>query len=158
MLIDKKVKALHEKLQLDTTDLFKTENTLINELVRKETKNQLYLSLEKQQVSDLYDEIKKTVQQIDITLVQHTEALKAKAINHLNALEKKMLRAEKRKFEAQQRQIKKIKSLLFPSGELQERVENFMPYYAKFGKDFIKLLYENSLTFQQRFCILSETE
>jgi bacillithiol biosynthesis cysteine-adding enzyme BshC len=156
MLIDKKVKALHEKLQLDTTDLFKTENTLINELVRKETKNQLYLSLEKQQVSDLYDEIKKTVQQIDITLVQHTEALKAKAINHLNALEKKMLRAEKRKFEAQQRQIKKIKSLLFPSGELQERVENFMPYYAKFGKDFIKLLYENSLTFEQRFCVLNE--
>ena len=72
-----------------------------------------------------------------------------------------MLKAEKRKFEAQQRQIKKIKSLLFPSGELQERVENFMPYYARFGKrfgkDFIKLLYENSLTFQQRFCILSET-
>ncbi len=158
MLIDKKVKTLYEKLQLGTTDLFNTENTLINELVRKETKNQLYLSLEKQQVSDVYDEIKKTVQQIDITLAQHAEALKAKAINNLNALEKKMLKAEKRKFEAQQRQIKKIKSLLFPSGELQERVENFMPYYAKFGKDFIKLLYENSLTFEQRFCVLNEVE
>ncbi len=158
MLIDKKAKALYEKLQLGTIDLFKTENTLINELVVKETRNQLYLSLEKQQLSDVYDEIKKTVQQIDITLAPHSGALKIKAINNLNALEKKMLKAEKRKFEAQQRQIKKMKSLLFPSGELQERVENFMPYYAKFGKDFIKLLYDNSLTFQQRFCILSETE
>lgn len=156
MLIDKKVNSLLDKLQLGITDLFKTENTLINELVRKETKNQLYLSLEKQQLSDLFDEIKKTVLQIDITLAQHTEALKTKAINHLNALEKKMLKGEKRKFEAQQRQIKKIKSLLFPSGELQERVENFMPYYSRFGKDFIKVLYENSLTFQQRFCVLSE--
>jgi uncharacterized protein YllA (UPF0747 family) len=158
MLIDKKAKALYEKLQLGTIDLFKTENTLINELVVKETRNQLYLSLEKQQLSDVYDEIKKIVQQIDITLAPHSGALKIKAINNLNALEKKMLKAEKRKFEAQQRQIKKMKSLLFPSGELQERVENFMPYYAKFGKDFIKLLYDNSLTFQQRFCILSETE
>jgi hypothetical protein len=35
-----------------------------------------------------------------------------------------MLRAEKKKYEAQQRQINKLKTQLFPNNSLQERVEN----------------------------------
>ncbi|MEO6327325.1 MAG: bacillithiol biosynthesis cysteine-adding enzyme BshC [Ginsengibacter sp.] len=158
LFIDKKAKLLCEKLELRENDLFKDENTLTNELVKKETKHQLYLTLEKQQVKDVYDEIKKATQQIDPTLTTHTEALLTKTLNSLNILESKMLKAEKRKFETRQTQIKKIKSILFPGRELQERVENFMPYYAKYGKRFIEVLYENSLTFQQKFSVLTEVE
>jgi bacillithiol synthase len=53
-----------------------------------------------------------------------------------------MLRSEKRKFADQRRQIQQIKSALFPDNSLQERVENFSGYYAKWGKDFIDALYE----------------
>ncbi len=158
LLIDKKVKLLCEKLQLETDDIFKDEITLINELVKKESKHQLYLTLEKQQVREAFNEIKKATQQIDITLTPHTEALLAKTLKSLETLEHKMLKAEKRKFEAQQRQIKKIRSILFSNGDLQERVENFMPYYAKYGNDFINMLYENSLIFQQKFNVLYEVE
>src|SRR4029078_2082006 len=104
LLIDKKVKALYKKLQFEVTDLFKSEDILINELVKRESTHQLYLTLEKQQVKDVYDEIKKTVEQIDGTLKPHTEALLTKTLKSLDILEKKMLRAEKRKFEAQQNQ------------------------------------------------------
>jgi len=158
LLIDKKVKALYKKLQFEVTDLFKSEDILINELVKRESTHQLYLTLEKQQVKDVYDEIKKTVQQIDATLTAHTEALQTRTLKGLDNLEKKMLKGEKRKFETHLKQIKKIKTLLFPNEELQERVENFMPYYSKFGKDFIKSLYENSLIFQQEFCVLIEED
>jgi bacillithiol biosynthesis cysteine-adding enzyme BshC len=158
LLIDKNATALCKKLQLDIVDLFKPENILINELVKKESTHQLYLTLEKQQIKEVYDEVKNAVQQIDDTLKPHTEALYVKALKGLDALEKKMLKAEKAKFETQQRQIKKLKSLLFPHGGLQERVENFMPYYSRYGKDFISILYENSLVFQQLFCVLSEEE
>jgi bacillithiol biosynthesis cysteine-adding enzyme BshC len=158
MLVDKKVKLLFKKLQIDVTDLFKSEGLLINELTKKESTHQLYLTLEKQQVKEAYDEIKKTVQQIDTTLTYHTEALLTRTLKDLDNLEKKMLKAEKKKFETQLGQIKKIKSVLFPSGELQERVENFMPYYANFGKDFIRILYEHSMTFQHQFCVLSEDD
>lgn len=157
-LIDKNINNLCKKLQLDIADLFKPEDTLINELVKKESTHQLYLTLEKQQIKEVYDNIKETVQQIDVTLDPHTQALFIKALKGIDTLEKKMLKAEKRKFETQQRQIKKLKSLLFPDGSLQERVENFMPYYARYGRDFINILYENSLVFQQQFCVLSEEE
>ena len=71
-------------------------------------------------------------------------------------LEKKLLRAEKKKFDDQHRQIVSIKNALFPQDSLQERIDNFMPYYAKWGKDFIKMIYENSFAMEQEFVILSE--
>jgi uncharacterized protein YllA (UPF0747 family) len=67
-----------------------------------------------------------------------------------------MLRAEKRKFEEQQRQIQKIKEVLFPDDGLQERVENFSWFYAKWGKGFIEELLKNSLALEQEFTILTE--
>jgi uncharacterized protein YllA (UPF0747 family) len=78
-------------------------------------------------------------------------------LNRIEKLEKKMLKAERKKFEAQQRQISKIKELLFPSGTLQERVDNLLAYYAVFGNEFIKMLYENSMSLQQEFCIIEES-
>ena len=68
-----------------------------------------------------------------------------------------MLKAEKKKFEAQQRQLHKLRSELFPHNSLQERIENFMPFYAKWGKDFIGTLYNNSLALEQEFVILAES-
>ena len=67
-----------------------------------------------------------------------------------------MLKAEKKKFDAQQRQVEKIKNILFPNESLQERVDNIMPYYAVYGKGFIEMLYENSTGLKQEFCILTE--
>ena len=40
---------------------------------------------------------------------------------------------------------------------LQERIENIIPFYAKWGTDLIKILYENSLALQQEMVILEET-
>jgi len=82
--------------------------------------------------------------------------LKTQSLYRLQELEKKMLRAEKRKFTDQQRQIHNIKEDLFPKNGLQERIDNFMYYYAKWGKDFIRQLYQHSLTLEQEFAILSE--
>ena len=67
-----------------------------------------------------------------------------------------MLRAEKRKFADQQRQINSIKEHLFPKNGLQERIENISYYYAKWGREFIDKLYEHSLNLEQEFVILSE--
>lgn len=156
LVVNKKAKLLAEKLKISTTDFFKDETLLINELVKKESSHQLYLTLEKRQLVEVFEEIKKTVQGIDTTLQPHTEALLTGMLKKLEVLEHKMLKAEKRKFETEQRQVKKLKSALFPNGGLQERVENFMPYYAGYGDDFIKMLYENSLIFEQNFCVLTE--
>jgi uncharacterized protein YllA (UPF0747 family) len=82
------------------------------------------------------------------------EALRTRQVKKLSALEKKMLRSEKRKFLAQKNQLDKLFSILFPAGGLQERIENFMLFYSLWGKDFFKILYDASLTLEQEFCII----
>ncbi len=146
------------KLGFSIKDFFKTGQELINELVKKETAVQLSLEKEKKAVEDFYKNLKSVSGVVDITLTAHTEALGKLALRKLEALEKKMLRAEKRKFEAQQRQLHKIKLQLFPHDNLQERIENFIPFYAKFGPNFFESLYKHSLGLEQEFVVLELDE
>ena len=156
MIVDKKYQKLLEKLNLISSDLFKGEDVLLNEIVARQTKQRLTLDAEIVQMQQAYTSIKKIVSEIDSTLEQLVEALQTKNLKQLSTLEKKMLRAEKRKFEDQKNQLAKIFSVLFPQGNLQERTENFMLYYAKYGDKFFELLYDNSLSLEQEFCMIEE--
>lgn len=158
LIVEKKYQDLLEKLNLKAIDLFKGETVLFNDIVNKESKAVLNLANEKSQVQQMYENIKTLVKQIDSTLDQHAAALETKQLKALSSLEKKMLRAEKRKFTAQKNQLTKIFSALFPNDGLQERTENFMLFYSKWGNDFLKMLYENSLTLEQEFCVIEQKD
>ena len=156
LIVDTEMKGLSEKLHFETTDLFRPENELSNEWVKRESKRQLSLESEKQLMVELYEQVKQLSGNIDITLAGHTEALKIQALKRIDALEKKMLRSEKKRSEAGLRQLHKLKSRLFPNNSLQERVENILPFYAKWGKEIIELIYMHSVGLEQQFCILEE--
>ncbi len=156
LFIEKKWKEKISKLNLTSTDIFKSENELLNELVKKQSQNQLNLTEEIAEAESYYQKLQSISNKIDNTLAEHSKSLQAKALKPLKELEKKLLRAEKRKFEEQQKQIHSIKSALFPLNNLQERIDNFIPYYSKWGKEFIDILYKNSLSLEQKFVVLEE--
>lgn len=54
------------------------------------------------------------------------------------------------------RQIESLKEQLFPLNNLQERIENFIPYYAKWGSGLISAFYKDSLALEQEFVVLEE--
>ena len=154
LFINKKQIESLQKLGFETEDLFKAKQNLMNELVNRESKQQLSLTREIENVMLNYNSIKNIASNIDESLSKHTSALENRAIEKLKGLEKKMLRAEKRKFEAQQRQIEKLLQQLFPNGGLQERVENFSILYARYGKEWMQKVYECSQGLQQEFAIV----
>lgn len=154
LLLEKSHSEKAQRLGFTITDLFKPEQELMNVLVKRDSEVQLNLDKEKQAIHDFYRQLRNTAGAVDTTLQAHTEALEKQALKKIEVLEKKMLRAEKKKFEAQQRQLHKLRTQLFPHDSLQERIENFMPFYAKWGKDFIKAVYENSLGLEQEFVVL----
>jgi uncharacterized protein YllA (UPF0747 family) len=156
LFIEGKVNSLIQKLSVGYPEIFKPDDELLKDIVRNNSSHQLTLEKEKQLITSVYEGIKNSVKDVDTTLVKHVDALQAKLLKSLAKLEVKLLRAEKRNFEAQQKQVKKIRSNLFPNNSLQERVENFMPFYARWGSDFFKVIYENSLIFEQEFCIIKE--
>ena len=154
LIIENHWKEKIEKLGLTEKDIFKSEWELLDKLVKEKSGHQLSLSKEKEDLKEFYRKQQELVSQVDKGLKQHIAALEAKALKKLDALEKKMVRAEKRKFAEEQRQLHELKQSLFPNGDLQERVENFMPYYARFGREFLQIILDNSLTLEQEFTIL----
>jgi bacillithiol biosynthesis cysteine-adding enzyme BshC len=156
MVVEKNHLSAIKKLGFKVNDLFKTENELLNVLVKRDSEVQLSLEKEKQAIHNFYMKLKATAGAVDITLQPHTEALQKQALNKIEALEKKMLKAEKKKFEAQQRQLHKLKTQLFPNDGLQERVENLLLFYAKWGNGFIDAVYKNFLALEQEFVTLEE--
>ena len=154
LLVDEKSSTLIKKLGLSTEAVFKPEFDLLNELVKKESSHQLSLEKEKQALQELYSRFAAIAGQVDTTLQPHTQALHTKALQKIEALEKKIIKAERKKFEAQQRQLHTLKEQLFPHHNLQERVENFMLWYAKEGRGFIENIYRHSLSLEQEFAVL----
>jgi bacillithiol synthase len=156
LIVEKKWQEKIKKNGFAINNFFQTEQQLLTNLVKEKANGQLQIDKELQAATDLYQQLKIKAGAINKTLQQHIEALQAKALKPMKELEKKMLRAEKRKYEDEQRQIHAIKAALFPLNGLQERIDNFMPYYAKWGKEFIDILLRHSLHLQQQFVVLEE--
>jgi uncharacterized protein YllA (UPF0747 family) len=156
LVIEKTWKERIEKLGLDSIDFFKTENDLMKLVVQKHSGHKVSLNGNFEKAGDLLEEIRVQAAEIDPTLSQHVAAIKAHSLKTLQELEKKMMRAEKRKFTDQQRQIQKIKSNLFPKSGLQERTENIAGYYTRWGAGFIDEVYKSTLTLEQQFTLLTD--
>ncbi|HEY6504208.1 MAG TPA: bacillithiol biosynthesis cysteine-adding enzyme BshC [Chitinophagaceae bacterium] len=158
LVVEKTWQERINRLGFAPEDFFLPEQELLNRLVTRDSKNQTKFNGSLTQVEQLYELFRKQAGQVDISLTKHVEALKVKAVHRLQELEKKMLRAEKRKFADQQRQIHTIKQALFPGDGLQERYDNIMYYYARWGRDIISKLHQHSLAMEQEFVILVSSE
>jgi bacillithiol synthase len=155
LIIEKKWQDEMKKIGADEKDIFLPEQALLDLLIQRQgRKPQLNGELNK--VEEVYAHLDDLASSIDGTLSQHIAALKAKTIKQLHGLEKKMMRAERKKQEATGNKISKIKGALFPLNGLQERVENFSSFGAKWGRSFIDEVLLNSLSLEQQFCILLE--
>jgi bacillithiol synthase len=155
LVIEKTWKEKMDKLGISERDIFLPEQELLNRLVKKESPNQLNIQTQIEAAQKTYNELKEIAGKIDVTLVEHLSALEKAALNKLHELEKKLLRAERRKFADKQRQIKTIKEALFPNNSLQERVQNFLPYYARSGKEFFDIIYKHSQPLQEDFAVIT---
>jgi bacillithiol biosynthesis cysteine-adding enzyme BshC len=156
VVVEKKWQERTSKLDFRISDLFRGEEELVRLIVSRNSQHPVSLNGNFEKAEALFQQIKSQAETIDQTLSRHVEAIKARSLKTLQELEKKMYRAEKRKFSDQQAQIQKIREALFPKNGLQERVENFSSFYSKWGRLFIDALYQNSLSLEQEFTILME--
>ena len=144
-----------EKLGFTPEEFFKSERTLLDTLVKRDSLEQLSIENEKQAIIGVYNQIKNFTNRVDNTLNDHVTSLAVKVEKSLSELEKKMLKAEKKKFHVQARQIHSLRKKLFPQNSLQERNDNISEYYALYGKDLLVTLLDYSLAFEAKFGVLT---
>jgi bacillithiol biosynthesis cysteine-adding enzyme BshC len=155
LVVEEKWQQKLAKTGLPVAELFKSTDDLMKSLVLKQSENAVSLNGNFEKAEALYEQVREQAQMIDQTLSKYVAAMKARSLKELQELEKKMLRAEKRKYATQQRQITAIKDVLFPRNGLQERVENFSWFYAKWGPQFLIELLKHSPALEQEFTILT---
>lgn len=153
-LIEPHQQKIMQKLSLNNHLLFKPTHEILNELVKRSSQTPLDLQAEIAELKKVFFSVKHISQQADITLKEHSEALETKALKPLFELEKKMLRAARKKQVTATNQVSKLKAALFPNGSLQERVENFAIPYAKHGSNWLSQLFEASPSLGMQFTLL----
>jgi bacillithiol biosynthesis cysteine-adding enzyme BshC len=146
-----------ESLGFSTEQFFQPTAALVEALVKRETAHELSLDTHKETLLNYYEQLQATASMVDVTLTQHVAALQARALKAVVELEKKILRAEKRKFETEQRQITTLKTQLFPNNSLQERVDNVAVYIAQYGFEWMDMIYQSSQPFTKGFGVVSYT-
>lgn len=152
MVMDAPTVRKFEKTGLDLKDLFEDKNYIFNHWIAKNTTHDLSLAKEIETTHQILATLKARARQIDQTLNQFVEAEAKRTLNGFEKIEKKMLRAEKRKHEDRLRQIETVKDALFPNGSLQERTDNFLNFYQQ-DQHFIQKLIELFDPFDYRFNI-----
>jgi bacillithiol biosynthesis cysteine-adding enzyme BshC len=151
LLVPEKQAAKIERMGFTVADFFQSTDDLMNQLVKRDSSVQVHLSSELRDSAAFYQHLQTLAGKIDSTLVPHVQSLEKQLLHRLKELEKKMIRAEKRKFSDEARQLQTIRTALFPNNSLQERFENILPYYAQYGPAFIDLLYAASPALEQEF-------
>jgi bacillithiol synthase len=142
-------------LDFQMDDLFKSNLDLEIEFVKKQAKENLALTHHIASLNKLYGSIQEDVIKIDASLGDHALNLSIQAQKKLALLEKKMIRAEKRKQHTSLSRIHHIKGELFPNNNLQERVENFVEWVGEYGWDWVEVIMENSTKIKADFSIVA---
>ncbi|RYZ53220.1 MAG: bacillithiol biosynthesis BshC, partial [Sphingobacteriales bacterium] len=149
---------LLEQLQLQPADVFLPESALVRQFVSRQALDEWQTASETKQLETLMTAIKEKATALDPTLRSSADAALTKMRYQLQVLEKKMLRAEKRKMQDSVARIQKLRRLAMPAGSLQERTENFMSWYLRFGNDYLKILADAIDPLRNEFLIIRERE
>ena len=155
LLMSQKQAEQWSAMQFEEQDLFKPILELEIAYVKKHTNTKLDLQDQLNHLSSLYTNIKNQVVQVDASLGAHTENLAKQANAKLVALEKKMLRAERRKQAVDIQRIHRIKKELFPQANLQEREAHFSKWVGHYDLSWIDTIMEHSKGLASRFRIVT---
>lgn len=154
LLAPKKLVEELKELDVPIEDLFLSSNDLMTKQIRKISDIDIDFSRQKeflkQQFKDLFELAKKT----DKSFIGAVAAQEKKQLNGLDKLEKRLLKAQKRKFSGELDGLKNIQNRLFPSGSLQERELNFSTFYLENGEELLETIKENLNPLDPTFSVI----
>jgi len=154
LLIRQKQAEQWAAMQFEEQDFFKPMLDLEIAYVKKHASQVLDLQGQINHLTTLYDNIKNEVVKVDTTLGVHTQNLAQQAKAKLLALEKKMVRAERRKQSVAIQRIHRIKKELFPQDNLQEREEHFSKWVGQYDLTWIDTIMQHSKGLETKFSII----
>lgn len=144
-----------KKLEISLKELFLKQHELINRKVRKISNIDIDFSPQKEHLVQQFQHLYELAEKTDKSFLGAIKAQEVKQLKGLEKLEKRLLKAQKRKLSDEVSRIASLQNELFPSYSLQERQVNFSEVYAEYGPELIKRLLEDLDPLEMNFKILT---
>lgn len=144
-----------EKLNITIEELFVKQNDLLKKKVIENSEVSFDFNQQKEFLEKQFNDLRGIAKNTDISFVGAVNAQEKKQLKGLYNLEKRLLRAEKRKQHDLVRRITELQNEILPNLSLEERQRNFSEYYLEYGSSFIKYLKENLHPLDLQFTVMS---
>ena len=155
LIINEKQTKKLNKLSIQKEELFLKQADLISQKIKENSNLNLDFTQQKDFLKNQFNELKKIALQTDKSFIGAVNAQEKKQLNGLNNLEKRLLKAEKRKLNHLTTRITLLQNKLFPQQSLQERNTNFSELYLEFGEQLIPFLKEQLMPLDLEFSVLN---
>lgn len=133
-----------QKLELNIEELFLKQADLLAKKTKEQSSLQIDFSNQKKHLQEQFKALYDLVEKTDKSFLGAVAAQEKKQLKGLQNLEKRLLRAEKRKYTDYLSRVVNLQNDLFPKQSLQERQLNFSELYLEYGEELIPML-KNSL-------------
>lgn len=154
LLISKKHLVKLTKLNITLQEVFEKQDVLVNNKVQEISDISIDFSQQKLFLQQQFLELKELAKQTDKSFIGAVNAQEKKQLNGLDNLEKRLLKAQKRKLEDIVTRIKTLQNQLFPNQSLEERTLNFSEIYLELGTDLVPMLFEALQPLQLEFTVI----
>ncbi len=143
-----------EKLGLETGHLFMRQHQLLEFVTRKESEIEIDMSQQKTFLKEQFKDLYKIAEKTDPSFNGAVAAQERKQLKGLEKLEKRLLKAQKRRLKDVLDRVRILQDELFPNGSLQERNKNFSEFYLEHGKELVHILKANLHPLELNFQVL----
>ncbi|HEA21267.1 MAG TPA: bacillithiol biosynthesis cysteine-adding enzyme BshC [Pricia antarctica] len=137
LVITEKQRKKLQKMNLSVSDIFLKQSNFINKKIREISNIDIDFTPQKNLLEEQFKALYEIAEQTDKSFLGAVEAQETKQKKGLENLEKRLLRAQKRKLEDQVSRMTEIQNALFPGQSLQERNLNFSELYLELGENLI---------------------
>ena len=140
LIIDPKQNKKLAALEIDEQEIFLNQNELVKKKVKEISDLNIDFSEQRKELKEMFSALKLLSDKTDKSFSGAVLAQEKKQLNGLDKLEKRLLKAQKRKYKEIVSRITDLQSELFPKQSLQERQANFSEFYEIYGEALIPLL------------------
>ena len=154
LVVSKKQLVKLNRMQLSINDLFLKQNSLINKKIREISNIEIDFTSQKELIEKQFKDLYTLAEQTDKSFIGAVKAQEVKQKKGLIRLEKRLLKAQKRKLKDHVIRMTEIQNELFPGQSLQERNLNFSELYLEYGEELVPMLMKSLKPLKMKFTII----
>lgn len=155
LLVSEKQMQKADKLNLTWEDLFSNQQDLFNKKTQELSQFNLDFTPQKEHLKKQFEALNQIALQTDKSFTGAVKAQETKQLKGLGNLEKRLLKAEKKKYAEKLDRIIQLQNELFPNQSLQERKNNFSEFYLENGSQMFEKIMNELRPLEQNFSIIT---